>query len=471
MSFTPVQRRDLRLAIGARSVSLFGDEVATFALVLRVRPSGPWAVAAMLMANLVPIVVLSGVVGRLIDRVDNRVLLAGACAAQLVVCVALAAVGSPVPSIVLVGLLGVGQAVTGATWQALLPALVPPDQLGRALGFSQAGAMLALMAAPGGAGLVVSALGTHLPLLVDAATFAVVALAGHAVSTGRTTRTSGERTRLRGWSVVRDNGVLRAVITLLGVSVLLGSTVNVVEVFLVRDVLHASVVWFGVAGTVYAVGLLGGALGAARLRAHRRALVASMLGLSAGLALMGLAPTIGWLLGAGLLTGYCNGVSNVCTSALVAGATEPDLRGRVAGVLSGVVAAAQLGAYATGGALSSQLGPRTIFVLAGVVGLLGPAVLGRAVLHAGRGPDPRPGSAQGPAVVPGPGQQPAVEVEEGQAAEPRVGVRHARGQALGDRDAGLLRLDADDELDGPVTHCHRELIGRVDPRVRPDHPA
>ncbi len=389
MYFISSDTRDLRIAITARSVSLLGDEVATFALVLRVRPAGAWAVAAVLMANLVPIVVLSGVVGRCADRIDNRRLLTGAGVAQVPICIALGIVHSPVTSILLVGALGVGQAVTGATWQALLPSLVAPDEVGRALGLSQAGSTVALLTAPGSAGLLVARFGTHLPVLVDAATFAVMALAARAVSTGRVTDGAARATtRDGGWSIVRHDPVLRAVITLLGLSVLLGCMVNVVEVFLVRDVLHAGVVWFGLAGTTYAAGMFGGAVATGRLRRHRRAFVGSILALSIGLALMGLAPGIGWLMAAGLLTGVCNGAANVSSSALIAGATSEDARGRVAGVLSGVIASSQLAAYAVGGALSSQLGPRTVFVLAGVIGLLAPTLLGRAVLRSERERDP-----------------------------------------------------------------------------------
>ena len=116
----------MALVVGAKAISLLGDEMATIALVLRLQShgAGPRAVAALLIANLLPIVLLSGVVGRLVDRFDSR-----AAAGEL----------EPGPGrgsarcsrspprtpavLALSCLLGAGQAVNGATWQALLPTI------------------------------------------------------------------------------------------------------------------------------------------------------------------------------------------------------------------------------------------------------------------------------------------------------------------------------------------------------------
>ena len=155
-------RRDLLLVVGARTVSLFGDLVATIALVLRLQShgAGPAAVAALLIANLLPIVLLSGLVGRLVDARDNRTLLVVSGLVQAAVCVPLAAAGSLALTLALVAALGVGQAVNGATWQALLPALVPADGLSRAVSFSQAATTLAGIVAPAAGGLLVGLLRT-----------------------------------------------------------------------------------------------------------------------------------------------------------------------------------------------------------------------------------------------------------------------------------------------------------------------
>ncbi|MDT4910131.1 MAG: hypothetical protein QOI69_3372, partial [Pseudonocardiales bacterium] len=76
MSFTS-SRRDLWLVVVAKSVSLLGDEVAAVALVLRLQSHGaqPIAIAALLIAAMLPLLLLAGIVGRLVDQYDSRVLL------------------------------------------------------------------------------------------------------------------------------------------------------------------------------------------------------------------------------------------------------------------------------------------------------------------------------------------------------------------------------------------------------------
>ena len=128
MSFTT---RDLHLVVGAKSVSWFGDEVAMVALTLQLQSSGraAMAVAGLLIANALPIVLLSGVVGRMVDRYDNRRLLLGSSAAQAALCVILAFVSSPAAVLVLVALLGAGQCVNSATWSALLPTIIDAEDV------------------------------------------------------------------------------------------------------------------------------------------------------------------------------------------------------------------------------------------------------------------------------------------------------------------------------------------------------
>lgn len=397
MSFTS-GRRDLTLVVVAKAVSFLGDEVATVALLLRLQGSGAGAgaVAALLIANLAPIALLSGPVGRLVDRRDNRALLLASSAAQAVVCAVLAFVSGTPAVLALVAVLGVGQAVNGATWQALVPALVPAERLAHAIGRMQMATTSAGMAAPALAGLLVGRYGTRVPLLVDAATFVAVLTAAALLRIRRVPSPSTDRLR-GGVAIVRAVPVLRCAVTLLGTFVLLGAMVNVVEVFLVRESLHASVTWYGLVGAGHAVGLLVGAAGAGRALptqlGRARAVGASAGVLGGALVAIGVSPTVGWVLAATLVTGFANGVLNVATGALVMAATAPEERGRVGAVLTGVVSGTQLGALAVGAALAGVLSPRAIFVWGGTLALLAPLLLGRSLTRAVLAEDLRAGQA------------------------------------------------------------------------------
>jgi MFS family permease len=113
-----------------------------------------------------------------------------------------------------------------------------------------------------------------------------------------------------------------------------------------------------------------------------RVFVAGAALLGAGLAAMGLSPTVVVLLAASTVTGAFNGALNVATSALIYGRAAAQARGRVAALVGGVGSGAQLAAYAAGGALAGPLGPRTVFVAAGVLGALVPLLAARQVLQA-----------------------------------------------------------------------------------------
>jgi MFS family permease len=387
MSFTSA-RRDLLLVVTAKSVSWLGDEVALVALTLLLQASGRGAIAIaeLLIANALPMVLLSGVVGRIVDRFDNRALLIGSSLTQAALCTLLAFASAPTAVLVLVALLGAGQAVNSATWTALLPAIVGPDNVAKAVGKSQVGTTLAGIASPALGGVLTGLYGSRVPLLIDAATFLAVLAAAVFMHTRReVSRPAAGVKQHGGLAIVRRDALLRPLFVLLALFVLIGCMVNVADVFLVRETLGASTTWYGVSGAAFAAGALTGAVLSSRLVGTRRlalGFVGSAVALAVGLCAIGLAPAVAWLLPFGFATGAANGVLNVTLSSLLIRRTLAAERGRVAALLNGTASGTQLVAFAVGGALLSTLDPRTMFVLAGSVALLAPVLIGRRVVRA-----------------------------------------------------------------------------------------
>ncbi len=387
MSFTTA-RRDVRWIVVAKSLSWLGDEVATVALMLRLQShgAGAGAVSALLIANALPLVLLSGVVGQLVDRYDNRRLLVISSVAQAVVCAAVAFVHPTWAVLALVAALGIGQAVNGAGWQALLAAIVEGDHLTRAIGHTQVGRTAAGIAAPALSGLLVGLYGARVPLLLDALAYIGVTGAALAIAARRVVApvADGERRR-GGLSIVRADAVLRPLVVLLGLFVLLGSMVNVVEVFLIRETLHASTTMYGLAGATLSAGMLVGAVLGGRLRGVAglaRGFVWSAVVLAVSISAVGVAPTIWWVLPGVALLGAMNGVLNVTLSSLAMARTAADERGRVGALVGGVASGTQILAFAVGGALSGAFTPREIFVASGALGVGAPLLLGRGLLRA-----------------------------------------------------------------------------------------
>jgi MFS family permease len=387
MSFTSA-RRDLSLVVTAKSVSWLGDEVAMIALTLLLQASGRGAaaIAELLIANALPMVLLSGVVGRVVDRFDNRALLIGSSLAQAALCTVLAFVSAPAVVLVLVALLGAGQSVNSATWTALLPAIVGPEHVAKAIGRSQVGTTLAGIVAPALGGVLTGLYGSRVPLLVDAATFLGVLAAAVLMHTRREISRPARGVKQHGGlAIVRKDGLLRPLFVLLALFVLIGSMVNVADVFLVRATLGASTTWYGIVGAAFAAGALTGAVLSSRLAGTRSlalGFVGAAITLAVGLCAIGLAPAVAWLLPFGFVTGAGNGVLNVTLSSLVIRRTRAAERGRVGALLNGTASGTQLLAYAAGGVLLSVLDARLVFVLAGSVALLAPALFGRRVVRA-----------------------------------------------------------------------------------------
>ncbi|HEX9232228.1 MAG TPA: MFS transporter [Jatrophihabitantaceae bacterium] len=391
MSFTSAslrRNRDLWIAVVARAVSLLGDEAALVALTLRLHDggSGAWWIAVLFVAGMAPLVLLAPIAGALVDRYDSRVLLVWSGLAQTAACLVLVQLHSVPLVLALVAVLGAGQAVNGATWQALLPSIVGADQLPAAIGMSQAVRTAAGIAAPAVGGALTGLYGARVPLLVDAATFLIVVLAGLMVRTRRrVAQAATPRGRRRGYGVVRDDPVIAALLTTLAVFIVLGAMVNVIDVYLVRDTLHSTATWYGLLGGTWGAGMLLGSLVGGRW-SSQLALARVVRTVALSLSMLGytVAPGVAWLLPVAVAGGAANGLLNLGTSALTMMRAPEHARGRISAATNGIASAAMIGAFVLGGALAAIASPRQIFLIAGLFGMLAPLTLGRWLLGACR---------------------------------------------------------------------------------------
>ena len=256
------------------------------------------------------------------------------------------------------------------------------------MGMSQAVRTAAGIAAPAVGGALTGLYGARVPLLVDAATFVIVALGGLVVRTRRhVAQTATPRERRRGYTVVRDDPVIAALLTTLAVFIVLGAVVNVVDVYLVRDTLLSTATWYGVLGGTWGAGMLLGSLAGGRWTgqlALARVVLASTIALSLSMLGYTVAPGVAWLLPVAVVGGAANGLLNVGAGALVMMRAPEHARGRVSAAAGGVTSAAMIAAFVLGGVLAAFASPRQIFLIAGLLGMLAPLTLGRWLLGACR---------------------------------------------------------------------------------------
>src|SRR4249920_228321 len=114
------RHRDLRIVAPARALSFLGDEVALFALLLRMHDSGHGesGVALLFLVSAIPTIVAAPWAGRLVDRTDSRRLLVACGVLQALTCLAIAATTSLVATLALVAVLQSVQAAAGPGWPA-----------------------------------------------------------------------------------------------------------------------------------------------------------------------------------------------------------------------------------------------------------------------------------------------------------------------------------------------------------------
>jgi MFS family permease len=188
-----------------------------------------------------------------------------------------------------------------------------------------------------------------------------------------------------GYAIVRDDGALVTLLALLGGFIVLGAMVNVVDVFLVRDTLHASATWYGLVGGIWAVGMLLGSVAGGRWHSQRalvRVIVCSATVLSLAMAGYAAAPTVAWLLPMAVAGGAANGLLNLGTSTMIMLRAPAEARGRIAATVNAVTSAALIGAYLLGGVLAGVATPRQMFLAAGLLGLLAPIAGGGRLARA-----------------------------------------------------------------------------------------
>lgn len=381
--------RDVWIGAGARAVSLGGDFLAATALVLALQQRGDngLGVAALLLASTVPMVLLAPVGGRIADRFDSRRVLTLVGLAQVSVCVAMAFTTNPIALIALAAALSSGLAVSQPTFAALLPAMVRRQSLPKAMAIGQTANSMSMIAGPALAGFLVGGFGLRLPLLLNAATYVAVVVAGLLLRTRRGHK--AQEAEQATWQL-RSDPLLATLIPAAAVVIGAISVVNVVLVFFIRDTLNASAVAYGLIDTVLTVGLVIGAWLTTRAAKTDESLAVGMVVALAGMGLVFLVasgvPSVWWLVPLYVIGGGFNGMLNTVAGLLLARRVPAESRGRAMGVFAGTANGAVAVGYVSAGLLMQVLTPRQCVAVSGLAGLVTMVALAVPILKAARRP-------------------------------------------------------------------------------------
>jgi Major Facilitator Superfamily len=418
--------RDFRLVAGSVGLSALGDWVAIVALGLHVKEitDSGYAVAGLWICLFGPSVAVAGHAGLLVDRVEATRLLAAISLLGAAVAAALGFMNATAPVLALTALLGLVFAVSQPTEFALVPPLAGQRNIQEANGHIETARYLGFGAGPVLGGLLFSAGGLELAMLVDAGTFVAVACAALALRVRRDPGALADAERAPrardGVTFLFRDRVLFLAMTVAFGSLLFMSAVWVGELFFVQDVLGRGDLAYGVMLSIWTVGM---ALGALLLSPRIPAVAVPAVGLvavavqGAALALPALWLSFGFFLACSLMGGLAHGLKNVMFRSLIHVRVPDRLHGRVFAAYNGIRNTAELAAFAAGGLLVVAIGPRGTLAYAGglsaLAGLTGVLVLLR--MYRGwvpTGPVGPPIEAAGGSSEPPAPAQPAPEVKE-----------------------------------------------------------
>jgi MFS family permease len=340
--------------------------------------SSAWDLGLVGLVQFLPALLLTIPAGQIVDRVDRRLVLAGALVLQALVAGVLAwasASGTVSRELILLFcvVIGIARALHMPAQQALLPSLVTPEMLPRALAVSSSVLQVAVIGGPALGGFVygagaAAAYGVALALFV----LSLVIVAGI-----RYPRAAPDRSPVTLASVFAGFGFIGRHRTVLGAlsldlfAVLLGGATALLPMF-AKDVLDTRAWGLGVLRAAPAAGafVVGVFLARRPLRHHvGRWMFGAVAVYGVATLCFALSTSFALSLIALAASGAADMVSVVIRQTLVQLETPDDLRGRVSAVNSTFIGASnQLGEFRAG-AVAAWLGP-VGSVVAGALGTL-----------------------------------------------------------------------------------------------------
>ena len=368
----------------ATAGSSFGTYLAAIVLTVDVfdrTGSGVW-VAALLIADFLPIVVIGLLLGPLVDRLSRRKLMVASDVVRVGVFAALPFVDDPAAIVGLAGIAGIATGFFRPAVYAGLPNLVPDEELTNANSLLQTIETVAWMVGPIVGGLMVTAWSPSVPYALNAVTFLVSAFLVSRIS-DRELRSEESLTRghwrdvADGIRLVLTSAPLRTVLVVWNVVLLGSAAINVAEVVFAKDTLGAGNVGFGVLVAASGVGLAIGSylaapsLGTLGLRRHYAGSIALM---ALGWGAAAFTSSI-WLAVPLVVVGAAgNGAAIISNQLLVQRGAPDRYRGRALATIMSTNYAILGLAMAAAGVLTDAFGPRWVWGVAGAIYLAAAAL-------------------------------------------------------------------------------------------------
>jgi len=311
------------------------------------------------LAQFVPVILLFLPAGQLADLFDRRRIAALSmaiwAAGSVLLAVASALHAAPGWIYVAAACVGAGQVLNRPARDALLPQLLAPETVGRALAWNAGLFQFASIVGPVAAGMLIAATGTATAVYLAALALAAVAASAvmliHRRKIQAQERPRSLRELLAGLAHVWRTKTILGVISLDLFAVLFGGVTALLPVF-AKDILQVGPTGLGWLTSAPALGALAMSILQGAMRPFRRAgaaFVWSVAGFGAAIAVFGLSPWFWLSLATLVVAGALDNVSVVIRATVVQLHTPDALRGRVSAVNRVFISSSnELGAFESG---------------------------------------------------------------------------------------------------------------------------
>jgi MFS family permease len=368
---TPLRLPGFRSLFFATLASSSGTLLAAVALVIDVQQrtdSGPW-VAAVVVVEFLPTVVVGLLFGPLLDRLDRRSLMIAADAVRVGVFVALPFAPSATWIVGLAAVAGLASGFFRPAVYAGIPNLVPDAELPNANALLQTVENVSWAVAPVLGGALATAAGPAAAYAINAASFAVsilllVRIPSRLLQSERALSRGHWRDLRDGFSATLRSPSMCAVLVAWGIASIATGAANAVEIFLAKHTFSSGNVGYGLLYGAMGAGLVVGSFASAAVLS--RSGVARTYGASLTLMAMGYvgaaaSPNV-WIAAlCVLVSGVGNGAAIACNALLVQRGTFDLVRGRALTFVMSITYVLVGAGNGIGGLLLDPAGPRWVW--------------------------------------------------------------------------------------------------------------
>jgi MFS family permease len=330
--------------------------------------SAVW-IAALVIVEFLPTIVVGLVLGPFVDRLSRRRLMIASDLARFGVFAALPFVHSALGIVLLAAVAGVAWSVFRPALYAGVPNLVEEEDVTSANALLQAIENGTSALGPPLAGLLVAAQGPHLAYWINAASFLLsAALIAGVPASKLQTAVSATRGLLRdvgdGMRAVVRSVALMTVLVVWTTAILANGAINVSEIAFAKVSLDSGDFGFGLLAGAAGLGLALGSLLAApwiERRGVSTSYVLSFALMAIGFGVAAVAPNVWVAALCVVVSGIGNGAAVVCNYTYVVRGASDEFRGRVITLLMSATAVTFVAGTLVGGQITDAVGARWVW--------------------------------------------------------------------------------------------------------------